>query len=101
MKKILLPLLLAITAVRADEQSFLNMCKRVGSLPTAQKTTMESLIKIGSGTFTFEQKPCEEVLKNLKKTTELHMRGGTFEYIFVDSLIPITTLSWIKPFIKS
>jgi len=95
MKKILLTLLFTVSLTRADEQSFLKMCRRLHSLPDDQQVTMETLKKVGSGIFTSDILSCDEVLRNLKKSTHLHLPGGTFEYLFVDSLVPLATLDWV------
>lgn len=80
----------------AGDIEFLDQCENKDSLPSAEKATMESLIKIGSGIFTNNIKTCKDVLDVLKKSNHLEMRGGTFEYLFVESLKPIATLDFIK-----
>ena len=102
MKFTCLSLSLAITLcsvldkpAQASEAGFLKLCKDVQSLPDTQRSTVQSLIRLGSGTFVVDMKPCDEVLKNLKLQTRIALHGETFEYFTVEDLAPLAELDWL------
>lgn len=80
----------------AGEGEFLELCRNVEQLPQAQKKTVQTLIKVGSGPFAPEVKSCEGVLEDLKTRKSLALPGRTFEYLNVADVGPIATLDWIE-----